>query len=622
MVAVKKAHPEYGAAAHRRCAQALFPDSRQPGTVHKTLSEKGLVKKAKRKPVKNPPKPRFFERARPNQMWQSDILTFRLAGRNAYLIGFMDDYSPLHHRAWGCTAARPPSTCWRPTAGALPSTACPRRCSPTTAGSTPTGGARPASSGRCKRTGSSTSDRRPHHPDDAGQDRAVLEDRSWASSSSGRSSTASSRPWSAPRFWVKYYNHKRPHQGIGGLCPADRFFEIAHDLKKTLEQGVEENVLELALRGRPVDPFYMVGRMGGQSVVIRAEKGKVRMLVDEASHEKELVYDARKDIDHEDKPTNPQSIRTATEDNGRVVDLERAPHERPGVPGDFRSARRCWASGRTWPSRACSRPWIPTKKDPLPPINQRLSRLIEKKLAEPERTAGEAAQNDPEGEHRRDSRGSRWPNNHRHADGAAQGRADHEGSLRPADRPPGRRTAGGLAQDVLQVGAAGTVRPAGQCDRPASGPPVPSFGRPSPMAGKAASGRQSADRSAEPQDGAQRCADGSEASPDRQRPGEKKMSVSEQAVAMIEAAKTKFSLSYACLCGPGGAELSDADALETAACRRHGCRGKTRPEKGSAVESCRAEEKDPGSGSRPQTQPRHRQTSWRPCRQHLPQGTE
>ncbi len=26
-------------------------------------------------------------------MWQSDILTFRLAGKNAYLIGYIDDYS-------------------------------------------------------------------------------------------------------------------------------------------------------------------------------------------------------------------------------------------------------------------------------------------------------------------------------------------------------------------------------------------------------------------------------------------------------------------------------------------------------------------------------------------------
>jgi len=66
-------------------------------------------------------------------------------------------------------------------------------------------------------------------------------------------------------LWVKYYNHKRPHQGIGGLCPADRFFEIAHELRQTIEKGLEENALELALRGRPVDAFYMVGRMGGQS---------------------------------------------------------------------------------------------------------------------------------------------------------------------------------------------------------------------------------------------------------------------------------------------------------------------------------------------------------------------
>jgi transposase InsO family protein len=26
-------------------------------------------------------------------MWQSDIMTFRLAGKNAYLIGYLDDYS-------------------------------------------------------------------------------------------------------------------------------------------------------------------------------------------------------------------------------------------------------------------------------------------------------------------------------------------------------------------------------------------------------------------------------------------------------------------------------------------------------------------------------------------------
>jgi transposase InsO family protein len=37
--------------------------------------------------------PRFFERATPNQMWQSDIFTFRLGARYPYVIAFLDDYS-------------------------------------------------------------------------------------------------------------------------------------------------------------------------------------------------------------------------------------------------------------------------------------------------------------------------------------------------------------------------------------------------------------------------------------------------------------------------------------------------------------------------------------------------
>jgi transposase InsO family protein len=73
------------------------------------------------------------------------------------------------------------------------------------------------------------------------------------------------------RQWVKYYNHKRPHQGIGGLFPADRYFEIQGELRKVMEKGIAENVLEMALRGKPREPFYMVGRMEGQSVVLRAE---------------------------------------------------------------------------------------------------------------------------------------------------------------------------------------------------------------------------------------------------------------------------------------------------------------------------------------------------------------
>jgi hypothetical protein len=129
------------------------------------------------------------------------------------------------------------------------------------------------------------------------------------------------------RLWVTYYNHKRPHQGIGGLCPADRFFEIAHELKKTLEQGMEENVLEMALRGKPRDPFYMVGRMGEQSVVIRAEKGKVKMLVDGEEHGqgKELVYDVKNEDSSDDRQEKDSGVfQPAGQDQDHAVGVDAA----------------------------------------------------------------------------------------------------------------------------------------------------------------------------------------------------------------------------------------------------------------------------------------------------------
>jgi hypothetical protein len=60
-----------------------------------------------------------------------------------------------------------------------------------------------------------------------------------------------------------------------------------------MEQGIAENVLEMALRGKPREPFYMVGRMEGQSVVLRAEKGKLRLMVDDeqGGGKKEMIYE-------------------------------------------------------------------------------------------------------------------------------------------------------------------------------------------------------------------------------------------------------------------------------------------------------------------------------------------
>jgi len=90
VVELKCRHPGLGM---QKISQFLrrvlfLPVSRE--TVRRTLPEEPLLKK--RKPKPSPP-PRFFERSTPHQRGQTDIFTFRLGGKNAYRLGFLDDSS-------------------------------------------------------------------------------------------------------------------------------------------------------------------------------------------------------------------------------------------------------------------------------------------------------------------------------------------------------------------------------------------------------------------------------------------------------------------------------------------------------------------------------------------------
>jgi transposase len=87
-VAVKAEHPEYGPRRITDVLKRFFLMRTSPATVHKTLCARGLAKKRPVKPEKNPPKPRFFERARPNQLWQSDIRVLQQRRRPFVIIGY------------------------------------------------------------------------------------------------------------------------------------------------------------------------------------------------------------------------------------------------------------------------------------------------------------------------------------------------------------------------------------------------------------------------------------------------------------------------------------------------------------------------------------------------------
>ncbi len=291
IVEIKRREPFFGVKRISHLLKRAFFLSASPETVRRTLRAESLIVPSRKKHQHNITRPRFFERSTPNQLWQSDIFTFRLGGRYAYLIGFIDDYSRhmVGLELYRSQTADQVLEVYRRAVGeyGVPKEMLTDRGRQYTNWRGTTRFERELGKDRVKHIKSQA-----HHPMTLGKIERfwkTIYEEFLVRAQFGSFEEARERI----RQWVQYYNHKRPHQGIGGLCPADRYFEIQAELRKTMEQGIAENVLEMALRGKPREPFYMVGRMEGQSVVLRAEKGKLRLLVDdeEGGGKQEMVYE-------------------------------------------------------------------------------------------------------------------------------------------------------------------------------------------------------------------------------------------------------------------------------------------------------------------------------------------
>jgi transposase InsO family protein len=337
IVEIKKHEPLFGVKRISHLLKRAFFLSASPETVRRTLRVESLIVPSKKRLQHNITRPRFFERTTPNQMWQSDIFTFRLGGRYAYLIGFVDDYSRyvVGLELYRSQRADQVLEVYRRAIGeyGVPKEMLTDRGRQYMNWRGSTRFERELGKDRVRHIKSQA-----HHPMTLGK-----VERFWKTiyeeflvrAQFGSFEEAQERI----RQWMQYYNHKRPHQGIGGLCPADRYFEIQAELRKTMEQGIADNVLEMALRGKPRDPFYMVGRMEGQSVVLRAEKGKLRLMVDdEEGGGKEIVYDVTAhEEEKEEREKRDGKGREAeggeAEDGGEEREEGIGPYGRGEVPG-------------------------------------------------------------------------------------------------------------------------------------------------------------------------------------------------------------------------------------------------------------------------------------------------
>ena len=83
IIEVKREHPAYGVRRISQVLRRLFFLPASPESIRRTLHQESLISPPQKRSRRNISKPRFFERSSPNQMWQGDIFTFRLGGKNA-----------------------------------------------------------------------------------------------------------------------------------------------------------------------------------------------------------------------------------------------------------------------------------------------------------------------------------------------------------------------------------------------------------------------------------------------------------------------------------------------------------------------------------------------------------
>lgn len=331
IIEIKKEYPIFGIKKISDILKRIFFLKASPETVRQTLQKEELIQAPRKKPRKNPQKPRFFERSRPNQMWQTDIFSFRLGGQVAYLLGYVDDYS-RYIVGMGLYRKQTAENLLEVYRQATGESGCPSEML------TDNGRQYTNWRGVTRFEKQMKTDRvkhiksQPHHPQTLGKTERFwktiwtefLDKCQFDSLETARERIA---------LWIKYYNYRRPHQGIGGLCPADRYFEIATDLRKIMEKNIEENILEQALKGKSSQPFYMVGRMNGQSIVLHAEKGKMNFSVD-GEEKQNQVFDMEKSNDNQEK-TQSQEPSSTGESSSRTV----------GLDGKFESERNLQVPG-------------------------------------------------------------------------------------------------------------------------------------------------------------------------------------------------------------------------------------------------------------------------------------
>lgn len=284
IVLMKAQHPEWGCDRIHDMLMRCEGYGASPGAILHVLREAGYVTEE----VETMPREEAvqrFERARPNQLWQSDLFTFLLKreGRRLWMVAFVDDHSRFVV-GYGVWASSGGALVREVLEAAIANWGAPEEVLTDNGPQYASWRGKSAFTKLLEKRGIRHLLAHPRRPQTLGKterfwgtlNRECLQAASFSSLEDARKRVG---------HFIDHYNFQRPHQGIEGLVPADRFFEAAPDVLKTLQERVAANALELALHGVPRKSFYLTGRVGETGISLHSEGSRVVLRKDDGERE-------------------------------------------------------------------------------------------------------------------------------------------------------------------------------------------------------------------------------------------------------------------------------------------------------------------------------------------------
>lgn len=278
ITAVKEENPEFGTKSVRNFLFRFGGLKVSNGAVRKTLREAnhGPVKlKRKKRRAKKKPKIQRFERATPMQLWQTDITSLMLArhSQRVYLTVFMDDCS-RYVVSWALALQQTKEFVMETLLAGISKFGKPEEVLTDQGRQYFSWRGKSGFRKLLKKQGIRHVVSRAHHPETVGKcerfwetvqrefwDRVEPQDLADARERLGQ--------------FIANYNHFRPHQGMEGMTPADRFFGASADVRKAIEDTISKNALRIALGEAPRSPVFLIGQIGDTPVSLHGEKGKL-----------------------------------------------------------------------------------------------------------------------------------------------------------------------------------------------------------------------------------------------------------------------------------------------------------------------------------------------------------